>query len=198
MILPIYTYGQPILREVTEPVEADSPELQRLLDDMIETMHNARGIGLAAPQVGRSERVFVIDLSGSAEELAEANDGIVPEYARGPMVLINPEIVEADEDSAVEFEEGCLSIPDVSEFVARPERVRLRFLDRHFQPHEFDADDLLARVVQHELDHLDGVLFIDYLSPLRKRMLKRRLRDMAEGLVDADYPLLRPGTPQSV
>ncbi len=198
MILPIYTYGQPILREVTEPVEADSPELQRLLDDMIETMHNARGIGLAAPQVGRSERVFVIDLSGSAEELAEANDGIVPEYARGPMVLINPEIVEADEDSAVEFEEGCLSIPDVSEFVARPERVRLRFLDRHFQPHEVDADDLLARVVQHELDHLDGVLFIDYLSPLRKRMLKRRLRDMAEGLVDADYPLLRPGTPQSV
>src|SRR5690606_36179761 len=181
-----------------EPVEADSPELQRLLDDMIETMHNARGIGLAAPQVGRSERVFVIDLSGSAEELAEANDGIVPEYARGPMVLINPEIVEADEDSAVEFEEGCLSIPDVSEFVARPERVRLRFLDRHFQPHEVDADDLLARVVQHELDHLDGVLFIDYLSPLRKRMLKRRLRDMAEGLVDADYPLLRPGTPQSV
>ena len=193
MILPIYTYGQPILREETVSVEADSAALQQLIDDMIETMHNAQGVGLAAPQVGRMERLFVVDLSGSADEIAADYDGVTPWWAEAPMALINPEVVAADEDSPVEFEEGCLSIPDLREYVVRPDRLRIRFLDRHFQRHEFDAEDMLARVFQHELDHLDGVLFIDHLSPLRRRLLQRRLREMARGLVEAEYPLAPPG-----
>ena len=187
MVLPIRIYGDPILREPTEPIASDSPELQELIDDMIETMHAAHGIGLAAPQVGRTERVFVIDLSAMAEEFVE-EQGAVPGYAKGPLVLINPEIVEEDEELC-DFEEGCLSIPDVRETVARPDVIRVRFLDRDFQPHEWEAEGMLARVIQHELDHLDGVLFVDYLSAFRKRLLKRRLRDIARGEVKADYPL---------
>ena len=192
MILPIYTYGQPILREETAPVEEDSPALQRLIDDMIETMHNAQGIGLAAPQVGRRERLFVADLTSAADEIRAAHDGALPWWAEAPVAFLNPEIVEADPASVVEFEEGCLSIPGLAEYVARPDRLRLRFLDRHFQPHALDADDVLARVFQHELDHLDGVLFVDRLSPLRKRLLRRRLQEMVEGRVQADYPLAPP------
>lgn len=198
MILPIYTYGQPILRETTIPVGEDSPELQRLIDDMIETMHHATGVGLAAPQVGRKERLFVVDLSGAAEELAEASGGEVPFFAQEPIALINPEILGADESTAMEFEEGCLSIPGIVEWVTRPDQLRIRFLDREFNARELDADDMLARVFQHELDHLDGVLFLDHLSPLRKRFLKRRLSDMAEGMVEAEYPIAPPGEMEPV
>ena len=193
MILPIYTYGQPILRETTIPVEEDSPELQRLIDDMIETVGHATGVGLAAPQVGRTERLFVMDLTGAAEELAEANEGDVPFYAQEPIALINPKILETDESSAKEFEEGCLSIPGITEWVTRPDRVRIRFLDRQFTEHELDAHDIIARVFQHELDHLNGVLFLDHLSLLKKRMLKRRLTEMAKGFIEAEYPVAPPG-----
>ena len=193
MILPIYTYGQPVLREETVPVEADSPELQRLIDDMIETMHHAEGIGLAAPQVGRPERLFVADFASAVDDIREAHGGLLPWWAERPVALLNPEVVEADEESACEFEEGCLSIPGLAEYVTRPDRLRIRFLDRHFQPHELDAEAVLARVFQHELDHLDGVLFVDRLSPLRKRLLRRRLQEMIQGRVEADYPVLPPG-----
>ena len=193
MILPIYTLGQPVLREQTAPVEADSPALQRLIDDMIETMHNAEGIGLAAPQVGRPERLFVADFASARDDIREAHGGALPWWAEEPVAFINPEIVEADDETACEFEEGCLSIPGLSEYVTRPDRLRIRFLDRRFQPRELDAEDVLARVFQHELDHLDGVLFVDRLSPLRKRLLRRRLQEMAEGYVEADYPVLPPG-----
>ena len=197
MILPIYTYGQPVLREPTVPVEADSAELQQLIDDMIETMHGAHGIGLAAPQVGRRERLFVADLSGLADDL-EAELGAVPAWAEGPMAFLNPELLDVPEAGEEEYEEGCLSIPDVREWVARPDRVRLRYLDRAFVPHEVEAAGMLARVVQHENDHLHGRLFVDYLSPLRKRLLQRRLREMARGIVEADYELaLPPGAPST-
>ena len=197
MILPIYTYGQPVLRETTVPVEGDSPELQNLIDDMIETMRHATGVGLAAPQVGRKERLFVVDLSGAAEELAEANGGEIPFYAEEPLALINPEVLDADEDTVMEFEEGCLSIPGIVEWVTRPECARIRFLDRRFGEHELDADDIFARVFQHELDHLHGVLFLDHMSPLKKRMLKRRLSEMARGVVEAEYPLAPFGAMES-
>ena len=193
MILPIYTYGQPILRETTIPVEEDSPELQRLIDDMIETVRHATGVGLAAPQVGRTERLFVVNLTGAAEEMAEANEGVVPFYAQEPIALINPEILEADEGTAMEIEEGCLSVPGITEWVTRPDRVRIRFLNRQFTEHELEADDILARVFQHELDHLNGVLFLDHLSPLKKRMLKRRLTEMAKGFIEVEYPVAPPG-----
>ena len=192
MILPIYTYGQPVLREPAAPVGGDSPELQALIDDMIETMHGAEGVGLAAPQIGRGLRLFVIDVSGYAEEIQEEL-GEIPFWAEGPLAILNP-VLEVPEDAELcDFEEGCLSIPDVRETVARPDRLTVRFLDRHFREHTVQAGAFFARVLQHENDHLDGVLFTDKLSSLRKRLLQRRLRAMQRGDVEADYPLAPAG-----
>ncbi len=188
MVLPILTYGQPVLRQRAEDVPGDSPELQTLIDDMIDTMHGASGIGLAAPQIGTSMRLFVVDLSALAEDLEEEY-GEVPEWATGPMAIINPEILPDTESEHVDFEEGCLSIPDIREVVIRPDLVLLRYLDRSFIEHSVDAEGMLARVVQHEFDHLNGVLFVDHISALRKRLLQRRLKAMARGEVEAEYPI---------
>lgn len=185
MILPIHVYGDPILRLETPPIEGDAEALQRLIDDMLETMHGASGIGLAAPQVGRRERVFVVDLSPMRKEL-EA-DGAPLEWLE-PLVFVNPEI-HAHSDEEEEFEEGCLSIPDVREVVIRPSAIQVRFFDRQFRPRDLEADGMLARVVQHEFDHLNGILFTDRISQLKRRLLRRRLRDMSRGEVEADYPL---------
>ncbi|GAB5519657.1 MAG: peptide deformylase [Rhodothermales bacterium] len=184
MVLPIHVFGSPVLREPTETIESDSPELQQFIDDMIETMHGATGIGLAAPQVGEAKRLFIIDLTPFEKDYAE--EGI--ELPPMPMVFINPEIVEESEEET-EFEEGCLSIPDLRERVWRPEAVRLTYQDRHLAPHEIEVDGMMARVIQHEYDHLEGVLFTDLISPLRRRLLRRRLRGISEGDVEADYPL---------
>ncbi|MEM8486048.1 MAG: peptide deformylase [Bacteroidota bacterium] len=180
MILPIYVYGAPILTQRTIEVTENTPELQQLIDDMIETMHGASGIGLAAPQVGRSERLFVVDLSPMVEDDEDAE--------AAPVVFINPEIYEESEEDE-EYEEGCLSIPDIREYVIRPEGVRLRYMDRNFKKHDIVAEGMLARVIQHEFDHLDGVLFLDHISPFKRRLLKRRLKEMARGNIEADYPL---------
>lgn len=189
MILPIYVYGEPILREKTTDVTENTAELQKLIDDMIETMHGASGMGLAAPQVGRPERLFVVDLTSLAEEAQKEGDELPPQ----PMVFINPEILWESEDE-IEYEEGCLSIPDIRDVVKRPERVRLRYLDRDLEEHEVETKGLLARVIQHEYDHLEGILFVDRLTPFRRRLLRRRLRDMARGIVEADYPLVTNGS----
>ena len=189
MVLPIYAYGQPVLRERAAEVEADSPELQALIDDMVETMHAAHGVGLAAPQVGRALRLFVADLSPYAEDLAEDHGGEVPAWAQAPLVFINP-VLDLDEASdRVDVEEGCLSIPDLREVVWRPDALAVRYLDRQFQEQTLPAVGQLARVIQHEADHLDGVLYLDHLSPLRQRLLRRRLRAIARGDAEADYPL---------
>lgn len=187
MILPIHVYGSESLRQETSLVTEDSEALQQLIDDMIETMRGADGIGLAAPQVGRRERLFVLDLEPLREDI-EAAGGALPQQ---PMVLINPEIT-AESEAVCDLEEGCLSIPELREVVTRPERVRLRYQDRHLEEHELEADDMLARAIQHELDHLDGVLFTDHISAFRRRLLRRRLREMAEGDVEAPYPLALP------
>jgi len=189
LILPIYAYGQPVLRERAREIEGDSPELQQLIDDMIETMHGAHGVGLAAPQVGRGLRLFVADLSPYADELADENGGEVPDYAREPLVFINPELVLDEEGDEVSAEEGCLSIPDLRETVWRPDALKVSYLDRHFVRHEMAVEGQFARVIQHEFDHLDGVLYLDHLSPLRRRLLQRRLKAIARGDAEADYPL---------
>lgn len=193
MVLPIHIYGDPVLREETQPVAANTPEVQGLIVDMIETMHGAAGIGLAAPQVGRKERIFVADLSGMGDDLAEEYGGAenLPEFLLAPIVFINPEVIEDEGCDEVEYEEGCLSIPDLREQVWRPDIVRVRFLDREFQPQEIEAKGMLARVIQHEFDHLNGVLFVDRISAFRRRLLQRRLREISQGNVEADYPLQR-------
>ncbi len=184
MILPVHTYGNPILREQTVGVEGNSPELQVLIDDMLETMHGAAGIGLAAPQVGRRERLFVVDLSA----LVEDEDEETLNWPDQPMVFINP-VIEEDSDEECEFEEGCLSIPDIREEVMRPEAIRIRYLNRELEEVDLDAYGMLARVVQHEYDHLEGILFVDHISAFRRRLLRRKLREMADGIVEAEYPL---------
>ena len=188
MILPIQVYGNDILRTQTQDVKADSEELQQLIDDMHETMRGAAGVGLAAPQVGRTERLFVVDLMGMIPDMDEDEARALPPQ---PMTFINPEI-HWESDEEVEFEEGCLSIPDLREMVIRPERIRISYLDRHFKEQEIEVGSMLARVIQHEYDHLEGILFIDHISPFRRGLLKRRLREMARGNVEADYPLAFP------
>lgn len=181
MILPIHVYGSPVLQQPTVEVQENTPELQELIDNMIETMHGATGIGLAAPQVGRTERLFVVDLSPLAEE--------DPELPEGPLVFINP-VIKEESTSDDEYEEGCLSLPDLREYVSRPESIVVSYLDREFNEHHIEADGMFARVIQHEYDHLDGVLFIDHISSFKRRLMKRRLKDMTKGKIQADYPIL--------
>lgn len=184
MILPIYVFGHDALRRETEPVTENTEAVQTLISNMIETMRAANGLGLAAPQVGRTERIFVVDLLPIASDLQK--EGLdIPEQ---PMVFINPKITW-ESDSTGKFEEGCLSIPDVREPVRRPERVQVEYLDRNFEEQSYEMSDMLARVVQHEYDHLEGVLFTDHLSAFRRRLLRRTLRQMAKGDVSAEYPL---------
>lgn len=194
MILPIRAYGDPILRAPARPVAEDSPALQRLIDDMLETMRGAEGAGLAAPQVGHSLRLFVADLGPAWRSMSPEQRPDIPPQ---PMVCINPEIVFESEEEA-EFVEGCLSIPGLDERLRRPERVTLRYLDRKFQPREIEGAGLIASVLQHEFDHLEGVLHIDYVSPLRKRLLQGRLRRIARGEVDVDYPMQFGKLPEEV
>ena len=182
MIYPVYLLGKPELREPTVPIAENSEDLQQLIDDMVDTMHGASGIGLAAPQIGKSERLFVVDVSTLEDTFEEEGQTMPPQ----PMVFINPEIV-AESESECEFEEGCLSIPEIHEIVVRPETVRMRYLDRNFKPRDEEFTGMLARVIQHEFDHLNGVLFLDHLSALRRRLLKRRLADIRKGNVDTDY-----------
>lgn len=163
-VLPILEAPNPLLKTKAAPVEHVDGELRRLADDMLETMYDAPGVGLAAPQVGVMKRLFVLDI-------ADRKRG---EPAR-PMALVNPEVVWASGD-ALPLEEGCLSLPGQFADVARPSAVRLRYLDLEGQARELDADGLLARCVQHELDHLDGVLFVDRISALKRNMIMRKLQ----------------------
>ena len=184
MVLPIRLFGDPALREPAHPVTCMDDNLEALIADMIETMHNANGIGLAAPQVGRFERVFVVDISPLFESMS---DDEVAEMPDQPMVCINPEII-AESDEEEEFEEGCLSIPDILEDVVRPSIVRIKYLDSSFVPRQLEVGAMLARVIQHEYDHLEGVLFLDRISAFRRQMLKRKLREIARGETAAEYP----------
>ncbi len=184
-ILPIRLFGDPVLRQQTEPVESVGNELCKLIVDMVETMHNAEGIGLAAPQVGRREQLFVVDVSPLLDEIPEDLRGDLPEQ---PMVLINPEIMWESEEEE-EFEEGCLSIPDIREPVVRPESVRLTYQDETMKEHTLTVDGILARVIQHEYDHLEGVLFTDHISSFRRSILKRKLTGISQGKVEATYPV---------
>lgn len=179
-ILPIVTYDDPVLRQPADPVTPETPDLQQLIDDMFETMYEASGVGLAAPQIGRSLRLFVVD--------ADAITGEEGEEEQGPGVFINPEIEPVEKDYWV-AEEGCLSIPEVRENVTRPDEIRIRYYDRDFIPREEVHHGWNARVLQHEYDHLNGILFIDYLGAFRKRLIRNKLNEINAGYVQTEYPL---------
>jgi peptide deformylase len=179
MILPIYIYGQPVLRKVAEDITPDYPELKTLISNMWETLADSEGIGLAAPQIGRDIRLVVIDLDPLAEDY--------PEYKGFRQVYINAHIVEYDESETSSSEEGCLSLPAIHEKVVRPTRIRVKWMDEDFQQHDEWIEGYLARVMQHEFDHLDGKMFIDRISALRKQLIKSKLKALTLGRYRCGY-----------
>lgn len=182
MILPIYLYGQPVLKKVAEDITPEYPELNALVENMFETMHQAEGIGLAAPQIGLAIRLVVIDLDVLSEDF--------PEFKDFRRVYINAHIVEISEEKEA-MEEGCLSLPGIHEKVTRPSRIRVQYFDENFVEHDEWVEGYLARVMQHEFDHLEGKVFSDRLSPLRRQMNKTRLSNLAKGNVQCTYKVKR-------
>lgn len=187
MILPIRAYGDPVLKKVATDIEPGHPGLEELIANMYETMYEASGVGLAAPQIGQSIRLFIVDASPFAEDegLEQEERDFLKDFKK---VFINPYIVE-EEGEEWPFEEGCLSIPGIREEVKRQETIVLQWQDEDFKEHEEEFSGFAARVIQHEHDHLDGKLFIDYLPVLRRTMLKGKLRDISQGKTDAKYKM---------
>ena len=184
MILPIYTYGMPVLRKESEDITPDYPELQQLIKDMFATMYHSDGVGLAAPQIGRNIRLVVITLDPLKEDY--------PEYAGFNKVYINPHILEYDDTKTESMEEGCLSLPGIHEPVRRPTRILVAYDDEQFQHHEEWVEGYLARVMQHEFDHLDAHLFVDRISPLRKQMVRSKLTQLIKGKFRCAYKVKSP------
>ncbi len=192
MILPIVAYGDPVLKKPAEEINKDYPGLDQLIADMFETMYQASGVGLAAPQVGRSIRMFIVDGSPFAEtDDDEEEDPRAAGMEGFKKVFINPVI---EEESGVEwgFAEGCLSIPKIREEVFRKEIVRISYYDENWNFHEETFDGYKARIIQHEYDHIEGVLFTDHLSVLKKRLLTKRLSNISQGVVSVDYKMKFP------
>lgn len=183
MVYPIVVYGDPILRKRAKDVDKGSLDIKTIIQDMFESMYAAHGIGLAAPQIGKSVRIFVVD--GSALEDEEED------LTGFKKAFINPLIVEESGD-AWEFEEGCLSIPNIRENISRQGTVRIRYMDEDGNAKDEVYDGIKARIIQHEYDHLNGKMFIDYLTPLKKRMLKGKLTDISKGDVKTEYRILAP------
>lgn len=179
MILPIYIYGQPVLRKESQDIDASYPELKQLIDDMRETLAASEGIGLAAPQIGKDIRLAIIDLDVLAEDF--------PEYKDFRRVYINPYILEYDDTETESMEEGCLSLPGIHEKVTRPTRIHVKYRDENFQEHDEWVDGYLARVMQHEFDHLNAKMFIDRVSPLRRQLIQNKLRSLLQGRYRCGY-----------
>jgi peptide deformylase len=182
MILPIYLYGHPILRKTAKDISLDYPNLSVLLENMFETMYKAEGIGLAAPQIGLEDRILVIDLNACKEQ-----DSTCEGFKK---VFINAHIVEKDGEENL-MEEGCLSIPNIHEKVSRFNRIRIQYLDENLQPQDEIYEGYKARVIQHEYDHLDGILFVDHISGMRKQMIRSKLNKISSGITNCSYKVKR-------
>jgi len=181
MIYPIVAYGHPVLKKQAADIEKGEIDVEELAKDMFETMHHASGIGLAAPQIGKSLRMFIADAAPLEDE----------DIGDWKQVFINPEIIEEyGEDWA--FEEGCLSIPNVREDVVRPDKLKIRYFDENWEEHEEEFDGMQARIIQHEYDHIEGILFTDHLSAFKKRLLKSKLTNISKGIVKVDYRMTFP------
>jgi len=181
MIYPIVAFGSPVLKKEAEDIIKGDIDVDQLSKDMFETMYNARGVGLAAPQIGKSIRMFVVDAEPFGEEECKG-------FKR---VFINPEILEESEEEWA-FNEGCLSIPGVNEDVFRPEWIKVKYFDENWNEHTEEMDGLNARVFLHEFDHIEGILFTDYLSGLKKRLNKKKLVNISKGKVDVSYRMRFP------
>ena len=188
MILPIVAYGDPILKMVAEEIPENSLELTQLIADMFETMYLAKGVGLAAPQIGKSIRLFIVDGAPFADEEGEEPDPKAVGIESFKKVFINP-IIEEQSGEVWAFQEGCLSIPKIRENVHRKETILVSYFDENWLFHEERFDGYAARIIQHEYDHLEGILFIDKLAPLKKKLLAKRLGNIVLGLVDVDYKM---------
>ena len=192
MILPIIAYGDPVLRRVGAEITKDHPKLNEIISDMFETMHHAQGVGLAAPQVGKSIRLFILETKPFTEKdddeftIEERN-----QLEQFKKVFINAKIIEEDGEEWI-FNEGCLSIPKIREDVLRKPKIRIQYVDENFKFFDETYTGLIARVIQHEYDHIDGKLFTDKISPLRRRLLNRRLSDISKGNVKVDYKMKFP------
>ena len=180
MILPIYTFGNSVLRKIAEPIDQDYPGLKDLIKNMYDTMVHAEGVGLAAPQIGIPIRLIVIDLAPLKEDNPELGDFKV--------TMINPELLEGSENE-VEYDEGCLSIPGINETVSRPEAIKISYMDENFIEHVEVYDGYKARVVQHEYDHLEGHLFTDKIKPLRRQLIKGKLTNIVKGKANCKYKI---------
>ena len=190
MILPIVAYGDPVLRKVAVAIDATYPDLEKLITNMKETMYNASGVGLAAPQIGKAIRLFLIDASPFAEDddLSEEERTLLKSFNK---VFINPKILEEEGEEWI-FNEGCLSIPDVREDVSRQPKITIEYQDENFTVHTETLEGLAARVFQHEYDHIEGILFTDKLSTLKKRIIKKKLENISKGKISADYRMRFP------
>lgn len=186
MILPIIAYGDPVLRKVGQTIEKDFPNLQQLIADMFETMYHAKGVGLAAPQIGQSIRLFIVDASPFDED-----EDDMPEQKNFRRVFINAQI---EEETGTEwpFSEGCLSIPEIRENVERKPKIRMTYHDENFVRHEETYSGIIARILQHEYDHIEGKLFIDKISPIKKRLIAKKLEAITRGMVKPDYKMKYP------
>lgn len=183
MILPIVAYGDPVLKRMADEIDPNYPDLQELISSMEESMERANGVGLAAPQIGLSIRLFLIDSTLMMEEGKE-DQGLKE-------VFINAEMIE-ETGKEWAFEEGCLSIPDIREDVYRNDTITIKYFDRDFKEHTRTFDGLTARVIQHEYDHIEGILFVDHLKPLKKKLLQKRLRKISEGKISVNYRMRFP------
>ena len=179
MTLPIYLYGHPVLRKKTVDVQKDFPDLKKLVEDMFETMYKSEGVGLAAPQIGKSIKLVVIDGDVLSENFPECKDL--------KLTLINPEMEIIEDEDPVSRAEGCLSLPGLSENVKRYEHILLKWLDEDFNTHEKEFRGFASRIIQHELDHLEGEVYTDHIAPIRKQLIKSKLNNISKGKVDCDY-----------
>ncbi len=189
MILPIVAYGHPTLRRIAAPIEPGHPGLNELIDNMFETMYYSEGVGLAAPQVNQSIRLFIVDASPYTDTR--------PELEGFKKVFINPYIVEETGDEWT-FNEGCLSLPDIREDISRKPRIRLKYQDRDFNSYDEYYEGVAARIIQHEYDHLEATLLVDRISPLRKILLKRKLNDISTGNIEVSYKMMYPARKKKV
>ena len=187
MLLPIIAYGHPVLKRKAEVINKDYPKLLELINDMFETMYNANGVGIAAPQIGLSIRIFIVDTNPFSED-ESLSDEDRSELKSFKKTFINPEILDENGDEW-SFEEGCLSIPNIRESVLRQESIKIQYFDENFNKHIESYNGLLARVIQHEYDHIEGILFTDKLSSFKKQLLKKKLLKISSGNLSFDYEM---------